>query len=136
MPHRLRKTRWYRGSRTCGWGRVGQHRKSGARGGFGNAGLRKHKRFYMMKYEPDHFGYRGFKSIYPEKKVINLSDLNKFIEEGMDVINLDEMGFDKLLGKGELIKPVKIIVKEASKKAIEKVKKINGKIILLKEASE
>ncbi|HEW93674.1 MAG TPA: 50S ribosomal protein L15, partial [Thermoprotei archaeon] len=35
MPHRYRKTRWQRGSRTYGWGRVGQHRKSGSRGGYG-----------------------------------------------------------------------------------------------------
>ncbi|HDI42660.1 MAG TPA: 50S ribosomal protein L15, partial [Candidatus Bathyarchaeota archaeon] len=32
MPHRLRKTRKYRGSRVCGYGRVGQHRKSGVKG--------------------------------------------------------------------------------------------------------
>ncbi|RLI23274.1 50S ribosomal protein L15, partial [Candidatus Bathyarchaeota archaeon] len=29
MPTRLRKIRKFRGTRTCGWGRVGQQRKSG-----------------------------------------------------------------------------------------------------------
>jgi len=38
MPHKLRKTRKMRGSRTHGYGQVGQHRKSGSRGGVGKAG--------------------------------------------------------------------------------------------------
>ncbi|RLG12033.1 MAG: 50S ribosomal protein L15, partial [Thaumarchaeota archaeon] len=31
MPTRWRKSRKHRGSRTCGWGQIGQHRKSGSR---------------------------------------------------------------------------------------------------------
>nr|MDO8116501.1 hypothetical protein [Candidatus Sigynarchaeota archaeon] len=33
----------YRGSRHCGWGTQGQHRKTGKHGGRGMTGLKKHK---------------------------------------------------------------------------------------------
>ena len=38
MPTRLRKVRKQRGSRTHGYGQIGQHRHSGKQGGHGNAG--------------------------------------------------------------------------------------------------
>ncbi|MEM4427493.1 MAG: 50S ribosomal protein L15, partial [Zestosphaera sp.] len=41
-----------RGSRTHGYGRVGQHRKAGSRGGRGAAGLHKHKWTWVVKYHP------------------------------------------------------------------------------------
>ena len=135
MPHRLRKTRWYRGGRTHGYGRVGQHRKSGDRGGYGLAGLRKHKRFYMMKYMPDHFGKHGFVSRFPRKKSISVSDLESFINRGMTKVNLVELGYDKLVSKGKISKPIEVIVKEATERAIEKIESVGGKVIILNEGS-
>lgn len=135
MPHRLRKTRWYRGSRYHGWGQVGQHRKSGSRGGYGRAGLKKHKWFYVLKYEPDHFGKHGFKSRYKPKPSINVGDLNKIISHVKgEIINLVELGYEKLLGKGNIEFPVKVIVKKASEKAVKKIKEAGGEIIILGEA--
>lgn len=131
MPHRLRKTRKLRGSRTMGWGRVGQHRKSGSRGGYGKAGMHKHKWIYTLKYEPDHFGKHGFKSIYPKKRAINISQVMELVDKYGNKINLDDLGFDKLVAKGKATKSVEILVKEASKKAIEKIEAIGGKVILL-----
>ncbi|MEM2955643.1 MAG: 50S ribosomal protein L15, partial [Nitrososphaerales archaeon] len=61
MPTRLRKTRKLRGSRTVGYGQVGQHRKSGSRGGKGKAGLHKHKWSWTVKYAPNYFGRDEFK---------------------------------------------------------------------------
>ncbi|MEM0231544.1 MAG: hypothetical protein QXG78_00335, partial [Candidatus Methanomethyliaceae archaeon] len=60
VVRREKKVRKQRGSRTYGWGTVGQHRKSGMRGGFGNAGLHKHKWSWTIKYGKDHFGKYGF----------------------------------------------------------------------------
>lgn len=131
MPHRLRKTRKLRGSRTMGWGRVGQHRKSGSRGGYGKAGMHKHKWIYTLKYEPDHFGKHGFKSIYPKKRAINISQIMELVDKYGNKINLDDLGFDKLVAKGKATKPVEVLVKEASKKAIEKIEAVGGKVILL-----
>src|SRR5438445_10547510 len=56
MPTRSRKVRRMRGSRTHGYGQVGQHRHSGKQGGHGQAGLHKHKWTWTEKFEPDHFG--------------------------------------------------------------------------------
>ncbi len=133
MPHRLRKTRKLRGSRTMGWGRVGQHRKSGSRGGFGKAGMHKHKWFYTLKYEPDHFGKHGFKSIYPRKKAINISQLMELAYKLGDKINLDELGYDKLVAKGKVTRPVEVIVREASERAIAKIEQAGGKVTLISE---
>jgi len=133
MPHRKRKTRKLRGSRTMGWGRVGQHRKSGSRGGFGKAGLHKHKWFYTLKYEPDHFGKHGFKSRFPRKKAINISQLVELVDKYGLTINLDDLGYDKLLAKGVIDKAIKVYVKEASESAIRKIKEAGGEVILLSE---
>ncbi|MGC8557261.1 MAG: 50S ribosomal protein L15, partial [Fervidicoccus sp.] len=48
-----RKVRKLRGrTRTMGWGRIGQHRKTGSKGGRGAAGMLKHKESWMRKYAP------------------------------------------------------------------------------------
>lgn len=61
MPTRLRKVRKQRGSRTHGYGQVGQHRHSGKQGGHGNAGLHKHKWSWLIINDPNHFGRDPFR---------------------------------------------------------------------------
>ncbi|HXZ98274.1 MAG TPA: hypothetical protein VED24_02790, partial [Candidatus Acidoferrum sp.] len=51
MATRKRKVRRLRGSRTHGWGTSGQHRESGMLGGHGNAGLLRHKKSAVIRYE-------------------------------------------------------------------------------------
>src|SRR3989442_6773083 len=53
------RTRKLRGSRTHGRGKK-HGRGAGGRGGTGNARLHKHKFKWMIKYDPEHFGPRGF----------------------------------------------------------------------------
>lgn len=130
MPHRKRKTRKLRGSRTMGWGRVGQHRKSGSRGGYGRAGMHKHKWIYTLKYEPEHFGKRGFKSIYRPKNTLNISQLAEIVDKYGNKINLTSLGYDKLLAKGNIKVPVEVTVKEATKEAIKKVEASGGRVII------
>lgn len=138
MPHRKRKTRKLRGSRTMGYGRVGQHRKSGMRGGYGKAGMHKHKWSYTIKYEPEHFGKHGFKSIRGELKAINVEELEELVRKGryslnesnIPVIDLNKEGFDKLIGRGRINTKVKVIVRKASRKAISKVESVGGKVII------
>ena len=43
MPHKLRKIRKFRGSRTQGYGRIGQHRDSGSKG---NRKVGRHKHLW------------------------------------------------------------------------------------------
>jgi large subunit ribosomal protein L15 len=139
MPTRLRKTRKLRGSRTVGYGQVGQHRKSGGRGGKGKAGLHKHKWSWTVKYAPDHFGRDEFK---PPKRTmakrwINVSQLNELydkllksgkIEKKDDkvVIDLVNLGYDKLLGNGKAEHPYYVIAKSFTKSAKDKIEKAGG----------
>ncbi|MFQ5711700.1 MAG: uL15 family ribosomal protein [Candidatus Geothermarchaeales archaeon] len=136
MPHRERKTRKKRGSRTVGWGRVGQHRGSGMRGGFGKAGMHKHKWIYTLKYEPDHYGKHGFKSIRKPPRTINVGKLEEIIRSrdyekgarGMVSIDLSRLGFNKLLGGGKVSTPMEVRVEKASEKAKEKIESLGGKV--------
>jgi ribosomal protein L15 len=62
LPTKDRKVRKYRGSRTHGYGQIGQHRCRGGRGGTGKAGLDKHKWTYILSHNPDYWLKKGFVS--------------------------------------------------------------------------
>jgi len=123
------KTKKFRGSMTHGRGKKGG-RGAGLRGGRGNAGLMKHRHMYMTKYMPDHFGRHGFKrhpSIVKKDKIINVGQLEERFPGTKD-INLTKEGFDKLLGGGKINSGVKINVKAASQKAIDKIAEKGGEV--------
>lgn len=140
MPHKSRKIRKLRGSRTCGYGIVGQHRGSGSRGGRGKSGGHKHHWTHVVKYEPKRFRKIGFRSRgrFKEVKVINVSQLDEIAfktkgripKGGRMVINLAELGFDKLLGKGGVQKPYLVKVPSFSKTAKTKIESVGGEIEL------
>jgi len=108
-------------------------RGAGLRGGKGNAGLHKHRRMYMIKNMPDHFGRHGFKrpqSIIKKDKTINVGNLEgKF--PGKKEIDLTKEGYDKLLGAGKLNSKLKIKVEKASQNAVDKIKEKGGEIKLM-----
>ncbi|MCS7115432.1 MAG: uL15 family ribosomal protein [Nitrososphaerota archaeon] len=143
MPHKLRKIRKKRGSRTQGYGRVGQHRKSGSKG-MRKAGRHKHGWSYVVKYEPEYFGKKGFtspKSLRQTMKAINVGELDEMAEKfksedrgGRFFIDLESLGYTKLLGAGKVTKPMVIKVASYSKSAAEKIKEAGGEI--LEEAQE
>ena len=153
VVRRRRKSRKLRGrTRTMGWGRIGQHRKSGSKGGVGAAGMHKHMWTWVIKYAPTWFGKRGFNP--PRIRVgykpvtVNVGDLaeiafklkasGKAVEEdGKIVVDLAAMGVHKLLGEGKITIPVKVRVPMASKRAIQKVKEAGGVVeVLLGEEEE
>jgi large subunit ribosomal protein L15 len=141
MATRLRKSRKQRGSRFCGWGQIGQHRASGSRGGVGGAG--KHKHFYIrtVMEEPDHFGHEQFHALRKSdvSKWLNLKDLNQLMkfskatEEGKIVLDLDELGYEKLLGSGQVEGVFTIKVKKVSQSAKNKITQAGGEVLLLNE---
>lgn len=109
-------------------------RGAGLRGGRGNAGLSKHRYMHMVKYMPDHFGKRGFKrprGVVRKESTINVGQLEEKFPGTKD-IDLSEHGFDKLLGGGMIGSGLKIKVKGASKKAIEKIKEKGGEVTITK----
>ena len=123
------KTKKFRGSMTHGRGKKGG-RGAGLRGGRGNAGLSKHKYMYMTKNMPDHFGRHGFKrpqSILKKDKTINVGELEE-IFPGKKDIDLTNEGYDKLLGAGNINSSLKIKVKSASQKAIDKIAEKGGDV--------
>jgi len=139
MPHSKRYTRKRRGYRFAGWGQVGQHRDSGSRGGFGKAGLGKHHWIYTLKHDREYFGKHGFKLNRPIPITLNIIDippLMKYVENTEDknqTLNLKNLGYEKLLGKGKLESNLKItiIINKASKKAIEKIEAAGGSLSIL-----
>jgi large subunit ribosomal protein L15 len=138
MPHKLRKIRKKRGSRTVGYGRVGQHRKSGSKGER-KAGRHKHLWSYVLRYEPDYFGKRGFtspKSLKQKEKVINLGKLDELAKKTSEkkdekiFVDLESLGYTKLLGTGKVTKPLIVKVTSCSKSAAEKIKEAGGQILM------
>jgi large subunit ribosomal protein L15 len=138
MPHKLRKIRKKRGSRTVGYGRVGQHRKSGSKGER-KAGRHKHLWSYVLRYEPDYFGKRGFtspKSLKQKEKVINLGKLDELAKKAPEkkdekiFVDLESLGYTKLLGTGKVTKPLVVKVASCSKSAAEKIKEAGGQILM------
>ncbi|RJS88875.1 50S ribosomal protein L15 [Candidatus Bathyarchaeota archaeon] len=143
MPHKLRKIRKLRGSRTCGYGRVGQHRKSGGRGGVGKAGGHKHFWSYVVKYDPLRFRRIGFKppsSIYKRPTTINVGELKDLVMKKVGAeklaalrepiaVDLEEMGFGKLLGRGRISIPVVVKVPSYTERALRKIEEAGGRIV-------
>ncbi len=141
MPHKKRKTRKERGSRTHGYGIIGQHRGGGQRGGRGKTGGKKHKWTYTVKYTPERFGKHGFKPPRRrEVKALNVGELDEQIskliadkkarktKEGVKV-NLNQLGYNKLLGRGEVTHPLIVQVDSHSEAAAEKIQKARGKVL-------
>jgi large subunit ribosomal protein L15 len=137
MPTKKKKSRKQRGSRYCGWGQVGQHRKGGMRGGKGRAGGRKHFWIRTVKYEPDRYLNKGFKppsSKEPPSKTINIGELNDLIilehlPIENDTIDLSAIGYEKLLGRGNLTRKINVIVDSFSERAEKKITEKGGQIL-------
>jgi len=138
MPSRLRKSRKTRGARTHGYGRVGQHRDQGSKG-FRKCGRHKHKWSWVQRYEPDYFGSSGFsspKALKVKTNTVNIGRLDRMAESatvekgGKLLVDLESLGFTKLLGSGKLTKPLVVKVLSCSKSAAEKVKEAGGQILM------
>ncbi|MGH9999199.1 MAG: uL15m family ribosomal protein [Nitrosopumilaceae archaeon] len=137
MATRLRKTRRLRGGRHMGWGQIGQHRASGHKGGLGRSGMHKHHFIKMLLTDPDHFGHDSTHPPHPNlvKKWISVRDLDSFFakfgkQEGeKKIIDLTELGYDKLLGGGQTKNAYTIKVERFSASAEEKVKQAGGEVL-------
>jgi len=135
MPHKERKTRKMRGSRTHGYGRIGQHRDAGSKG-HRKVGRHKHLWSYVTAHEPNYFGKHGFtspQSLKRKEKVINVAKLDEIstfsTEKEKTHVNLTSLGYTKLLGTGKITKPLTVTVPVCSKIAEEKVKKAGGQVL-------
>ena len=129
MATRFRKTRKFRGSRNHGWGQVGQHRASGHKGGLGQSGMLKHHFSSMLKDDPDHFGHGSNNPPHRNiiKKWASVRDLDDlYLQSGKEendkkILDLKALGFDKLLGGGQ--------VDQLTSKTEDKVKNAGEKLV-------
>lgn len=141
--NRRKKDVKFRGSHTHGWGSKKKHRGSGNRGGKGRAGTGKRAdqnkpSIWHEQYFGKHgFTHRGAATHNP----VNIEFLDQNIEKlvksnvakqqnGAFVINIADIGFDKLLGKGRVTKKLVITAGFASSRAVEAVKEAGGEVIV------
>ncbi|MBI3035678.1 50S ribosomal protein L15 [Candidatus Woesearchaeota archaeon] len=141
--NKRKKNTRQRGSMTHGWGAKKKHRGQGHRGGRGMAGTGKRADTKKPSiWKEDYFGKRGFTSKTPKIKVnpINIGfieqHISRFLNNGtvkkendFYFIDLENLGFNKLLGDGRVSLKFKIKAPYASKAALEKVRQVGGEII-------
>ncbi len=138
-----RRKKSSRQCKTHGWG-ANKHRNSGMRGGYGNAGTGKksHNKKPSI-WATDYFGKHGFVTQRPGQRVraINLRDVEDRLpvwleekhakqEAGMIVLDLEELGYNKLLSTGKLTKKIKITVAAATVGTAEKIKAAGGELVV------
>lgn len=140
MIRKTKKIRKQRGSRSVGGGCTKKRRGAGHRGGRGLAGGNKHHWTWMVINDPKHFGKYGFKR--PQKTIqkfrpINLSDIDNKIgklldadvaveEDGQIVLDVTDLGYNKVLGKGSLSQAITIKAPKFSQSAIAKIEDAGG----------
>merc|ERR1712216_746953 len=147
MPTDLKRSRKKRGSISCGYGRIGKHRKHP--GGRGNAGGQHHHRILFDKYHPGYFGKIGMRYFHKTQQkfyrpVINVDKIWTLVTEQtrknyakakptdrVPVIDCTAAGYFKVLGKGRLPdQPVIVKAKFFSADAEKKIKAVGGACIL------
>ncbi|EKQ53015.1 MAG: ribosomal protein L15 [Methanobacterium sp. Maddingley MBC34] len=145
MIRRTRKIRKLRGSRTIGGGCSKKRRGAGHRGGRGKAGGHKHMWTWVVKFDPDRYGKYGFKR--PQKtinkfKTVNLDYLDdnaeKLVEKELAqkegdtiIIDVTQLGYDKVLGKGKITRSLTIKAPHFSASATRKIEENGGEAISL-----
>jgi large subunit ribosomal protein L15 len=130
----------YRGSRTCGGGTHKNRRGAGNRGGRGRAGINAHHfvKWYKEMGGPV-FGKNGFcNQIATRVTSIDIGVLDQIIpsllaqgvakQDGETiVINVADMGIEKVLGSGKVTKKINISAPAFSETAKVKIEKMGGK---------
>lgn len=96
------------------------------------SGKRADQRKISILKIKNYFGKHGFrpKGIKTEIRFVNVEELQRF---GKPSINLEELGFDKLLSKGKAAGKYEVTVRYATEKAVKKIEAAGGKVTLLEE---
>ncbi|MFC1690953.1 uL15m family ribosomal protein [Nanoarchaeota archaeon] len=141
--NKRKKNSRQRGSSSHGWGEKKKHRGAGSRGGRGRAGSGKRA---DTKKPSDwkariKFGKFGFKKKGVVIKItpINIGqiqqNLSKYLSEGLIKeeagaysVDLESLGYNKLLGSGLVKSKFKIKTQYASESAVAKVKEKGGSV--------
>jgi large subunit ribosomal protein L15 len=127
MALKYRKIRrQHRGTRICGRGKKGPRVRDGGRG---MAGTHKHKYTWVTAKCPDYF---GAESMHGAKKVkaVNVGYLNGLaVSTGKSEVDAISLGFQKVLGGGEVTKAITVKAKLFTAGAKEKIEAAGGKAL-------
>ena len=148
--NKRKKNSRQRGSMTHGWGAKKKHRGQGHRGGRGMAGTGKRADSKKPSiWKERYFGKFGFISKTPKTKIspVNIGYIEQHINNFMSMnlvtkedsfycVELEKLGFNKLLGDGQVSLKFKIKVPYASQTAVEKVKTAGGEVTGLLESGK
>ena len=129
---------------THGWGSMKKRRGAGNRGGRGRSGSGARGDQKKPRYwKTERFGKHGFKSKsrMPTMNTINLKSIEDRAEtlvaggyiqakDGGYVVDLNALGYNKLLSTGKVTKKLMITVDFATEKAVEKVSQAGGSVNL------
>lgn len=145
VVRKRRKVTKYRGHTTHGGGSRKKRRGAGSRGGRGNAGSGKragHKKHGKILGK---FGFTPLKASLGklfEEKIINIKffsadNINKLVSQGKASkekdyysVDLEKLGYNKLLGAGSTSLRLKVTVPSCSSQAAEKIRAAGGEVIV------
>lgn len=144
VVYKRKKKVKFRASRSHGYGSHKKHRGAGHRGGRGRAGTGKRGDAKKTKIWKDakYFGKYGFKSKgFQSIKSVNLNFIEDKFESlvekrlisekgGVYEIDVSKLGFNKVLGTGNLSRKLKIYAQNFSKSAIDKIKAAGGEAVV------
>jgi large subunit ribosomal protein L15 len=145
MIRKTRKICKLRGSRTVAGGCSKKRRGAGNRGGKGKAGGHKHHWTWTVKFDPKHFGKYGFKRPQGASQIFNPVNVDfldenseKLLSQGIAteednkiIIDVTELGYNKVLGKGKISKALTIKAPQFSKSAVSKIENAGGEALTL-----
>jgi large subunit ribosomal protein L15 len=128
-----KRNRKFNGSRNHGKGNAKNRRGKGNKGGWGRAGMSKHRFTYVTKHERDfmsHGGRFGFVSVRAKRlPTMNLYEIDQLAQKGKLESREGKAYFEfsgKILGSGAITKPVTIRALSFSEGAKEKIAKAGG----------
>ncbi|MBT4540332.1 hypothetical protein HOC35_02360 [Candidatus Woesearchaeota archaeon] len=143
MLRKRKKNTRFRAKTTHGYGSMKKNRGKGHKGGSGMAGTGKRADTKKPSvWGKKYFGNGGFVAhnsrpvvavniSHIEDKYLNLVEKSIITEENnVSVVDFSKLGVDKLLGTGNPTRKYKILVNIASKKAIEKIEKAGGEVVI------
>ena len=120
------KLKKFRGSRTCGGGTHKNRRGAGSRGGRGNAGGCKHH-FVRDMMRGRTMGKHGFfKHNAIDLDIVNVGELDSMASDDGRL----DLGRKKVLGRGNLYRPVTVTAKAFSAAAREKIEGAGGEVVV------
>jgi len=105
------------------------------------AGSHKHKYTWILKYDPNYFGKRGFRRPNQSKaKVISLRGLSQLAEklkqageatyiEDRLLVDLAKLGYTRLIGSGRVDSKLFVVSEAWTKGSEQKIAEAEGRIV-------